>query len=355
MTTKVSYDVIADGAKTAFARKNAIINGAFDIWQRGTSFAAVANGTYTADRWMYGLVGAAVHTVSRSTDVPTVAAAGRLFNYSLLADCTTADAAIAAADISYIAQRIEGFNWLPLAQRECKLSFWVKATKTGTYCVGLANSNGDRSMCLEYTVNATNTWEKKTLTIPASPSAGTWDYTTGIGLSLFWILAAGSNFHVTAGSWQSAVTNGIASANQVNATDSNSNDFRITGVQLEAGSSATEFEYRTYQDELALCERYFRQIHTLCGTPGSTTNQSFANIQLSSPMRAAPTWAVTGALQITEPGISAYNQSAAHIAVAGHNTPYGAFVNMDNYTGLTAHRPHMLNLSTNYITASAEL
>ena len=238
-------------------RKNTIINGDMNVWQRGTSFAAIANGAACADRWIYQKSGAMVHDISRSTDVPTVAQAGRLFNYSLLVDCTTADAAIAAGDFCWIRQAVEGYNWLPLAQRACVLSFWVKATKTGTYCAWFLNGGSDRAFISEYTVLASDTWEKKTILLTASPSAGTWDYTTGAGVYVGFTLAVGSTRHTTAGSWQAGDFQGTA--NQVNACDDTANNFRITGVQLEAGSVATEFEYLTFQDVLALCQRYFEK------------------------------------------------------------------------------------------------
>jgi hypothetical protein len=240
---------------SSLRRKNAIINGDFPVWQRGTSFAGISSGTYAADRWVYNGSGAFQHTLSRSTDVPTAAQAGRLFNFSLLADCSVADAAVAATDVLAIEQRVEGYNWLPLAQRPVTLSFWVKATKTGTYCVALTNSAGDRSYVAEYTVNATNSWEQKTITITASPSAGGWDYTTGIGVTVRFVLMAGSNYQTTPNLWNAG--NFFATANQVNACDNTANDFRITRVQLEAGSVATEFEQRTFNEEFALCQRYY--------------------------------------------------------------------------------------------------
>jgi len=276
-----------------FSNKNAIINGDFNIWQRGTSFTAVADGTYTADRFLYLKTGAMVHTVSRSTDVPTVLQAGRLFNYSLLTDCTTVDSSIAAGDYCVQEHRIEGFNWLPLAQKTITLSFWVKGTKTGIHCVYLKSSIGDRSYVAEYTVDTTNTWEYKTITFIASPSAGTWDYTTGIGISIGFTLAAGSTFQTTAGSWQ---TGGfLATSNQVNACDSTSNDFRICGVQLEAGSVATPFEQRSIGQELLLCQRYFEILggqstnEPLCTGYASSTVQAQGVVKYAVQKRSAPT------------------------------------------------------------------
>lgn len=243
------------GVQYLKSNKNAIINGDFNVWQRGGTFTSVADGTYTADRWFYSKISSAVHDITLSSDVPTVAQAGRLFKYSLKADCQTVDSSIASGDLVRISQRIEGYNWLPLAQKTITLSFWVKATKTGIYCVALGNSGADRSYVAEYNVNASNTWEFKTITFTASPAAGTWDYTNGIGLALTFTLASGSTFQTTKDTWQTGSF--FATANQVNACDSTSNDFFITAVQLEEGDVATPFENRTLADELRLCQRYY--------------------------------------------------------------------------------------------------
>jgi hypothetical protein len=236
---------------------NAIINGDLNIWQRGETFNSVADNSYTADRWLYLKNGTMVHDITKSSDVPTVAAAGRLFTSSLKIDCQTSQASIGAGNYALIEQRIEGYNFLPLAQKPITLSFWVKATKTGVYSACLTNSGNNRAYVAEITITSSNTWEKKTITIPASPASGTWDYTNGIGLSLKIHLACGSNFHGLPNSWLTSFAG--ATANQVNACDSTSNDFFITGVQLEEGDVATPFENRTFADELRLCQRYFEK------------------------------------------------------------------------------------------------
>ncbi len=249
--------------------KNAIINGDMEIAQRGTSFAAIANAAYSLDRWMWLLAGTAVHTITQDTDVPTVAQAGRLFTHSLKMALTTADTAIAAGDIVGLRQRIEGYNWRALAQRIVTLSFWIKSPITGIHCAYIANSAADRSCVKEFTVSATNTWEKKTLTFPASPSAGTWDYVNGVGLDLGIVLAAGSNFQGTADSYQSSSIK--ATANQVNGVNTGITPYFITGVQLEAGSVATEFEGRQFAQELALCQRYYAKSYNWNVDPATNT------------------------------------------------------------------------------------
>lgn len=242
-----------------------IINGNMEIWQRGTSFSTGAL-RYTADRWQYGFAGAGAVTVQRSTTVPTVAQAGVLFNYSLEVDVTTADASIAASDQYFIRHYIEGYNWRHFAQREITLSFWVSSPKTGTHSVGLSNSGANRSYVAEYTVNAANTWEYKTITISASPSAGTWDYTNGIGVAIIWTLAAGSTYTTsTLNTWNSDAL--YASSNQVNALDLDTNFFRLTGVKMELGPVATPIQYKSFQDELEECQRYYEKNFAYHVTP----------------------------------------------------------------------------------------
>ena len=272
---------------------NAIINGDFNIWQRDTSFPAIADGTFTADRWKYQKSGTMVHTVSQSTDVPTVAQAGRLFNYSLKVDCTTADNSIAAGDYCLISTPIEGYNFLPLAQKPTTFGIWVKATKLGVYGVFLVNSGQDRSFVSEITINSSNTWEYKTVSILASTSSGIWNYTNGLGINLGICLAAGSTRQTTSGSWNNG--DFYTTSNQVNGCDSASNDFYICGVQLEAGSVATQFEQRSIGQELLLCQRYFEILggqntnEALCTGYASSTVQAQGVVKYVVQKRSAPT------------------------------------------------------------------
>lgn len=325
-------------------RKNAVINGAFNIWSRATSFASVASGAYTADGWSYSKTGTMIHTVGQSGTVPTVAEAGRLFSYSLLLDCTTADVAIAAGDHCSIQHRIEGYNWLPLAQQVCTLSFWVRGTKTGIHCVAFRNAGANRSFVAEYNIGAPDTWELKTIAITASPAAGTWDYTTGVGLIIDFSLAAGTTHHTTAGVWQTGSF--LATANQVNATDSISNDFRIAAVQLEAGSVATAFEPLTIQEERGLCLNYLWVIGGIVriavGQAYSSTNARF-HIQLPRPMRSAPSFLVSSSAHF-----DVTNASAARIAVTALvlSASNNQFVELDATvaSGLVAgHATHLVD------------
>jgi len=267
--------------------RNKIINGAMEISQRGTSFASVASGSYTLDRYLWGKAGSMVVTISQSTDVPN-----NTFRSSLKVDVTTADTSIAAGDFAIIEQRIEGYNVRDLIGTTFTLSFWVKSPKTGTHCGSFRNNTLDRSYILEYTVSSANTWEYKTLTVTGGLiTAGTWDWTNGEGLRVGFSLAAGSTFHTTAGSWNTGDFH--ATSSQVNVMDNTANNFYLTGVQLEPGTVATPFERRSFGQELALCQRYYQVVdgeYRLDGIYGGGGGTSYGAMwYFSVKMRALPT------------------------------------------------------------------
>jgi hypothetical protein len=306
------------GLADLFSNRNVIINGDFNIWQRGTSFVSIADASYSVDRFQYAKSGSMVHDLTRSTDVPSFAQAGRLFNYSVKIDCQTIDSSITSGKYCAFNQVIEGYNWLALAQKPTTLSFWVKSTKTGTFCVALRNSGADRSCVAEFTINASNTWEKKVINFPASPAAGTWNYTNGIGATLSFTLAAGSAIQITPNSWQTA--NAIATSNQVNACDNASNDFYLCGIQLEAGLVATPFEQRSIQHELQLCQRYFERSYNI-ETPTGTVEENQA---AWGNVNSADTTLLCvnvdfKSIKRTTPSVTAYNTStgAAGSFIAG--------------------------------------
>ncbi len=344
-----------------FSNRNAIINGDFNIWQRNTSFVGIADGAYSADRWVYYKSGAMVHDIVRSSDVPSVAQAGRVFNYSMLIDCQTADTSISASDIAVIQQRIEGFNWAPLAQRVITLSFWVKATKAGVYCVSIGNGSPfDRAIVKEYTINQSDTWEYKTLTFAASPSSGTWDFGNSIGARVGFTLAAGSNYQVAPDAWQNGDYR--ATSNQVNACDSTSNNFRLCGVQIEAGSIATPFEQRSYQHELMLCQRYYQFVYSgssFVGAIHSTAGTVCIKSNFRQQMRTTPTIGQTGILNAQNgTGFNtAQSSPAINAAYASFDSCYvtvGNFNTSGQTNSIACSCPTVEN-NSNCLTLNAEL
>lgn len=281
----VTNSLYAPGVFTGY--KNRIINGGMDIAQRGTSFVS-PTATYTLDRWLANYSGAMNITITQDSNVPS----NNEFQNSLKVAVTTADTSIGSTDIAYIQQKIEGYNVRDLIGQTLTVSFWVKSTITGTYCVGFANSTSDRSYVTTYTINTANTWEYKTITLPSGLiTAGTWNWTNGVGLQVTFALAVGANYQTTANAWQTG--NYIGTSAQVNAVSSTSNVFAITGVQLEKGAVATAYEHRAIGMEAELCQRYFQKTPSnnvsLQGYGSASGANTYAEIGLNVLMRATPT------------------------------------------------------------------
>ncbi|MEF3075172.1 hypothetical protein V2P20_09055 [Methylobacter sp. Wu1] len=275
--------------------KNFIINGRFNVQQDDQSVIGAVNGDYIGDVWKLGKTTTATHNLGVGTpgSMPSVADAGYLLTNAAIVRCSGADAAVAPGDYTYLLAHIEGYDWLNLAEKPLKLGFWVWSSKTGTFCVALRNSGSDRSVILEYTVNSASTWEFKELTIPASPSAGTWDYTTGVGCAVIWTLMSGNTYQTTAGSWQTG--NFLATANQVNFNDADTNYFYITGVKLSAESHYSAIEPEDYQQELARVQRrYWKGLPMQAGNFPAYAGNAVGSWTIKFPvtMRATPTMAV---------------------------------------------------------------
>lgn len=266
------------------SHRNKIINGKMEIAQRGTGFSA-ANG-YNLDRWSLVNTTSAVVTIDQQSDFP-----GNEFRTYHRTVVTTADAAVAASDTYANFQSIEGFNVRDLIGRTFTLSFWVRSSKTGTHCVAFKNSGADRAYIAEYTINAANTWEQKSVTVSGGLiTAGTWNWTNGVGLSVVFTLVNGTTRQTTAGVWQTG--DFYSTANQVNCLDTVGNIFAITGVQLEVGSVATPFEHRPIGAELALCQRYYWQGNVAIGPEYENSGGNIpAATYIAFPvrMRASPT------------------------------------------------------------------
>jgi hypothetical protein len=242
---------------------NFIVNGNFDVWQRGNSFSAVANFAYTADRFQIEKGGTtATFNVTRnersatSTNVPSIASAGVMLNSSLCITVSGADAAVATSDYAALTTRIEGYNWRNLAHRPMGLSFEVNTNKSGVYAVALRSSGTSASYVTNYTVSAVGAWQRVFVPIPEAPATGyTWDYSAGTGLFVTWTLMGGTLLQATDSEW--TAMNAICTSSQVNFAASASNTWSIANVTLHSGMADVPSEMRRYTDELAACQRYY--------------------------------------------------------------------------------------------------
>lgn len=252
--------------------RNIIINGDMSIVQREVTQPGIQYaGYYSCDRWRYstGTAGLGAFTMSQSTDVP-----GLGFTTSTKLDNTTADASPSANEGVFLAQRIEGKNLQNIGKgtsdaKQLTLSFHVKTTKTGTYQVNLYDLDNTRIVGQTYVVSDTN-WNKYTITFPADTTGA---FTNDANLSLqleFW-LAAGSNYNSGAvpTSWEGGTNADRAAGLTVNLADNTSNDWYITGVQLEVGGTPTDFEHLPHDVNLQRCERYFEKSYNLSVSPGT--------------------------------------------------------------------------------------
>jgi hypothetical protein len=276
--------------------KNIVINGDMSIAQRSTSVASITTTGYkTVDRFQTVITTLGTWTQSQSTDVPT----GQGFAKSLKMDCTTADASPAAGDLLILRTAFEGQNLQYLKKGTASAvsltaSFWVKSTKTGTFIAELYDNDNARQISAAYTVNVSDTWEKKTITFPGDTTGAFGNDNGGSLLLQFW-LGAGTNF--TSGTlsttWTS-VTNANRAVGQVNIADSTSNDFYITGVQLEAGTTASDFEFLPVDVNLQRCLRYFHIFDSIIyGGADDAANNNYASASYPVVMRANPTLTLT--------------------------------------------------------------
>jgi hypothetical protein len=239
--------------------KNIVINGDMSLAQRSTSVASITvDGYYTCDRWNVGIDSFGTWTQSQSSDVPS----GYGFATSLKMDCTTAQASPASSSVILLEQKFEGQNLQYLKYgtanaEQVTLSFWHKHTKTGTNIVELLDADNSDAVSGSYTQSVSNTWEQATITFPAKTS-GALDNNNAVSLRLRFIMGSGTDntSGTLATTWVDTIVNADRYVGQVNNADSTSNDFIITGVQLEAGTTASDFEFLPYDVNLERCLRY---------------------------------------------------------------------------------------------------
>jgi len=258
---------LADTAGRPQVDKNLLINGGMNVWQRSTSVTGITSGGYkTVDRWDLDIVnsfgtGAGTWTMAQSTDVP----ANQGFAYSTKIDMTaTGDQVGGGTNLNLVKldQYIEGQNVQHLLKgtssaKALTLSFWVKSTKASNFVVTFTDPTNNRKISKEYTIDTANTWEKKTILIPGD-TTGTIDNDNTSGFTVeFWLFAGlGYLTGTLATSWGSHANADLA-AGMLGSLTSTSDDWSITGVQLEIGEAATDFQFEPYSVTENKCIRYF--------------------------------------------------------------------------------------------------
>jgi hypothetical protein len=317
------------GLTTNVSRSNAkslIINGNMDVWQRTTSATATTGAYVTVDMYKIsedtdGSYTTERHTMSNAEKQTTG------FNYALKAVCTGTDSSIGASQTAEITQKIEAQNCQVLQYgtsnaKSLTLAFWVKSSKTGTYCIAIRKRDSTSyDIPIEYTISSADTWEKKVIHI--SPTAGSTSLITssggaiandtGEGIFVLFALAIGSNFHGTNNTW--AASNKSSTSNQVNWMDSTDNNFYLTGVQLEVGefdsTTIPPFQFESFDDNLKRCQRYFQAFHPRGSGKAFGSTTAYLQVPLLTTMRATPSYSQNAVFRITNNDTGEFTQSSA--------------------------------------------
>ena len=257
--------------------KNRIINGGMDIDQRnaGGSLTITANPQYILDRWFAGVTTASKISVQQNAGAVTPPVGFTKY----LGVTSLAATSLAATDLYYLQQSIEGFNIADLgfgtaSASPVTISFRVYSSLTGTFGAVLLNAGSNRSYPFNFSIPITNTWTTITQTI-AGDTTGTWSTDNTTGFNLRFGLGAGSTYSGTAGAWGTA--NVVTTTGATSVVGTSGATFYITGVQLEKGSVATSFDYRPYGTELSLCQRYYEKSYNTNDVPATATAAGSAN------------------------------------------------------------------------------
>jgi hypothetical protein len=321
-----------------FGFKNRIINGEMDINQRAFSGNAVEFG-YTLDRWIT-FTGAATWTVAQNAGA-VVGPAG-FTNY--LGVTSTSANTPAAGDRNLVCQMIEGFNmadfgWGYSWARTVTLSFWVRSSLTGTFGLSINSTAQNTAYTTSYTINAANTWEFKSVIIPGpTTTPGNWNVTNGRGLWLFFDMGSGTAFQANA-TWNASAV--YTRPGMTNVVGTNGATWYLTGVQLEVGTGATSFDFRSIGQELALCQRYYAKVgpstsgvYPGFGTAGGeSASAAFGVFTTPVTMRSSPTFSSSGTLTLYSSGFT--NITSFGTAYYTTNT---VSININVASGLTVGR-----------------
>ena len=314
------------------SNKNLIINGAMEVAQRGTSQST--SGTtvaYAVDRFfLSNPAGGQAQTGTQETNAPSG------FYNSLKANCTTANTSLTtgSSDQFKIEYRIEGLDLASIqfgtsSAQTLTVSFWVKSNKTGNSALALLNYSNNRSFVHQYNIASADTWQKVSFTVTGDTS-GSWEKNTNVGMRLRWG-SFGTTYQTNSfDAWQAGQY--MTTSNSPINFNSATNDYlQITGVQVERGNTATDFEHRGYGQELALCQRYCyvwesSVAYSNLGT-GVQTDSSNVDLIITLPqvMRASPSFSSSGSFRTvgydsgsqTAQGLSSFSMTRSH-----PHTPY---------------------------------
>ena len=340
--------------------RNRIINGDMRIDQRNAGASSTpagsSGGTYTLDRWVYQASQTGKFTVQQNAGSVTPPTG---FS-SYLGLTSTSSYSVGTSDYFNIYQCIEANNIANLdfgksTAKSITLSFWVRSSLTGTFGGSFRNGTGNRTYPFTYTISSANTWTYITITI-SGDTTGTWATDNTQGLYITWSLGVGSTYSGgTVNTWNAGNYQSPSSPTSVVGTSGAT--FYITGVQFEAGTVATPFEFRHYGTELALCQRYYQVLSN--GLPvsymfgASSTVAVVYTGSLPVPMRASPTLSNSVAVTINDSNAN-YTQSSASMSI-NNGSATSLALRTNNFTSLPQDGRAFQIMTASFAGLSAEL
>ena len=290
-------------SKTQFAntgRRNMIINGAMQVAQRGNQTGPTDG--FAVDRFNF-----VDSNTSGVFDLKQSSTSPDGFAKSVRAVVTTAQSSLSSNSTAYFRYKFEGQDLQRLqygtsSAQKFTLSYYIRSSVTGTFTLSLYHNDANRMNIQTFTINSADTWEKKTHTFVGDTVSG-FDNDTAVSLSVHWVMASGSDFKsgsITPNTWNTYASTSFAQGTTGNILSATSNEFLLTGVQMEIGEQATEFEHRSFGEELQLCQRYYHQLGTesdaeMCGIGVNFgTGSAYFGQYYPVEMRATPTISVNG-------------------------------------------------------------
>lgn len=291
-------------------KRNAIINGNFQIWQRGASFPSVLDSTYTADRWIYYETSSMLHSISQSTDVPVIDLKKPLF--SLQIDVNTPSASPAASDYAVLRTKMEGYDLARfLYGRPCVLSMYIKAAVSGTYAVVIRNAAATAAWIVPLVYSTPNVWQRCEAQVDFSTPPGTWNFDHQVGYTLNIALGCGSSVgSATTGQWLNADIYGYTGFNP----SAQANTIKIFGLQFERGDEASPIEEVSFIEELMICQRYYEKSfpYNIAPADAADTTNAVQMKASSTSQYAIFGWIPFSVVKRINPTMTYYNPAASN-------------------------------------------
>jgi len=260
----------------ALSNRRLTINGAMEVSQRGT-VTGITGSAYGPDRCGLICSNSGTYTLSQAADAPS----GSGFDKSLDVACTSSDTYGTAADVTHLRlSSLEGQDCMQFehgtsSAKKLTVQFWVKCSYADTFGLAFVNHASQKSNVQKFTISSANTWQYVTLTYDGDTAAG---FTSNniLGLSLDLFLGGGSNYtggSATLNNWDTRSNNQstYVSSTSTKFGTATSHTFNLTGLQLEVGDTATDFEHRSFGDELQSCQRFFAKSYVYSTAVGGAT------------------------------------------------------------------------------------